>query len=270
MYDEEQIRGWMRMAVDLGRKTDTQGDSRIPRVGAVIVNDGLVIGSGYRGMNDPRHHAEFEVLRSITTPELLSGAVVFSTLEPCSRRGENKTPCARRLAEANVGEVYIGMYDTNPVIYREGWKILNDAGITVRDFPPDLRDEIAVDNAAFLARYKTASGDAGSIRFDYRLNGGDYTVDTSIGSFKIHADHGYVYDYTNNVAIVPHATEFAQIDDPSTLDFGKYFTPIRVGQIACLRGRTGYLLLKKIEAADEPRGPTTLDFEYEVRGSMTL
>ncbi|OPX07364.1 deaminase [Mycobacterium sp. AT1] len=268
MYDDTEIRGWMRMAVDLGKNTETQGDPRIPRVGAVVVKDGEVIGSGYRGMTNPTHHAEFDVLRAISEPELLKGAVVFSTLEPCSRRGATKTPCARRLVEANVGEVHIGIYDPNPVIYREGWKILTDAGITVRDFPADLRDEIAVDNATFLARYKRASGDRGSIRFDHRLNGGSYTVETSIGDFVIHADQGYVYDHKNNVAVVPHATEFAQIDDPSALHFENYYTPMPTGRIACMRSPNGYLLIKRTEG--EPRGVNALDFDYEVRGSTTL
>lgn len=84
----------------------------------------------------------------------------------------------------------------------------------------------------------------------------------------IHADQDYVYDFKNNVAVVPHATEFAQIDDPSALHFENYYTPMPVGRIACMRSRNGYLLIKR--TAGEPRGVHALDFDYEARGSTTL
>ena len=266
MYDDAQLRGWMRMAVDLGKQSISEGDPTKPYVGAVVVKDGRVVGSGYRGMTEPGHHAEFGVLQGISEPELLENAVVFSTLEPCSKRNHPKIPCAHRLVEAKVSEVYIGIYDTNPVIYRQGWKILNDAGITLRDFPHDLRDEIAVDNAAFLARYKTASGDAGIASFDTNLNGGRYTVRTSVGDFEIHVSPGpWVYDYNHNVAPGRHATEFSQIDDPSALDFGNYYTSVYAGQIACLRSENGYLLIKRTRL--EPGTPTSVaEFEWEARG----
>jgi len=211
----------MRQAVDLGKKSVAKGDPTKPHVGAVVVRNGEVVGSGYRGMAGPGNHAEFGVLQGIA-PELLSGAVVFSTLEPCSTRNHPKIPCAQRLADAGVGEVHVGIYDPNPVIYRQGWNILNKAGVALRDFPADLRDEIALDNEAFLARFKTATGDEGEARFDYRLNGGKYTVESSIGDFVVEVGHRgfgsvYVYDHRQNVAEARFATDFAQIDDPVPL-----------------------------------------------------
>jgi pyrimidine deaminase RibD-like protein len=268
MYDDAQLRGWMRMAVDLGKKSISEGDPTKPYVGAVVVKDGDVVGSGYRGMAKPGHHAEFGVLQSISDPKLLEDAVVFSTLEPCSQRGHPKIPCAHRLVAAKVSEVYIGILDTNPVIYREGWKILNDAGISVRDFPHDLRDEIAADNAAFLARYKTASGDVGRARFDSKLNGGKYTVETSIGNFVIQVSPGpWVYDHVHHVAHARYATEFSQIDDPAALDFGNYYASVGVGEIACLRSEKGYLLIKRTRL--EPGTPPSVAaFEWEARGPI--
>src|ERR1700694_3579684 len=119
MDDEAQIRGWMRMAVDLGKKSRSEGDPTKPYVGAVVVKDGKVIGSGHRGMTNPGDHAEFGVLQGIS-PVDIEGTVVYSTLEPCSKRNHPKIPCAHRLAEAKVSAVYIGIYDPNPVIYRAG------------------------------------------------------------------------------------------------------------------------------------------------------
>jgi pyrimidine deaminase RibD-like protein len=129
MYSEEQLRQWMRMAVDLGKQS---GDPFNPYVGAVVVKDGKVIGGGHRGMTAPGDHAEFGVLKGLD-PAQHNGATVFSTLEPCSQRNHPKIPCAQRLAEAGVAVVYVGIYDPNPVIYRQGWKMLTEAGVRVRD-----------------------------------------------------------------------------------------------------------------------------------------
>jgi pyrimidine deaminase RibD-like protein len=268
VYDDAQIRSWMRMAVDLGKKSISEGDPTKPYVGAVVVKDGHVVGSGYRGMTQPGHHAEFGVLQGISDPGLLEDAVVFSTLEPCSARNHPKIPCARRLVEAKVSEVHIGIYDPNPIIYRQGWKILHDGGISLRDFPHDLRDEIAVDNAAFLARYKTASGDAGIARFDAGPDGGEYTIKTSIGNFVIKVSPGpWVYDHNNKIALVRFATEFSQIDDPGALEFKNYYTSVYPGQIACLRSQNGFLLIKRTRL--EPGTPGNVaEFEFEARGSI--
>ena len=258
----------MRIAVDLGKKSLSEGDPTKPYVGAVVVKDGRVIGSGYRGMTQLGHHAEFGVLQGISDPRLLEDGVVFSTLEPCSARNHPKIPCARRLVEAKVKEVYIGIYDPNPVIYRQGWKILNDGGISLRDFPHDLRDEIAVDNAAFLARYKTASGDTGIARFDAGPDGGECVVETSIGDFVIKVSPGpWVYDHRNKVALARNATDFAQIDDAGALQLRNYYTSVYPGQIACLRSHNGYLLIRRTRL--EPGTPGNVaEFEFEARGSI--
>jgi pyrimidine deaminase RibD-like protein len=259
----------MRLAVDLGKQSISEGDPTKPYVGAVVVQQGDVVGSGYRGMAGPGNHAEFGVLQRIA-PELLKGAVVFSTLEPCSNRSHPKIPCAQRLADAMVSEVHIGIFDPNPVIYRQGWSILNKAGVVLHDFPADLRDEIAIDNAAFLNRFKTATGDRGDVRFDYTLNGGKYTVSSSIGDFVVHAGHMgflgvYVYDYNHNVALARFASDFAQVDDPGALDFANYYTPVLVGQMACIRTSNGYLLIQII-SVDVTGGRREVTFRYEVRG----
>ena len=177
-----ELRQWMRLAVDLGKRCVSE-DRGKPLVGAVIVKDGKVLGSGFRGETNEGDHAEYGVLKRLGDIDL-TGALVFTTLEPCSRR---KTPtfipCAQRLVNVGVSEVHIGIYDPNPVIYRQGWKILRDAGVRLRDFPADLREEIAVDNADFIAQYKRAAGDVGQFSFDSHGGEGRFTVETSIGKF---------------------------------------------------------------------------------------
>jgi diaminohydroxyphosphoribosylaminopyrimidine deaminase / 5-amino-6-(5-phosphoribosylamino)uracil reductase len=144
------------------------------------------------------------------------------------------------------------------------------AALGLYDFPADLRDEIAIDNAAFLARYKTKSGDFGEVEFDYALNGRSFALDTSAGAFTIQvSDMGligvYVYDYSHNVAHARYATEFAQIDDPGALEFGSYYAPLHVNEIACYRSKNGYLLVK-LTGVDRSRGRHGVKFSYEARG----
>src|SRR3984885_7648952 len=135
-----QLRSWMRIAVDLGKKSLSEGDPTKPYVGAVVVKDGRVIGSGYRGMTQLGHHAEFGVLQGISDPRLLEDGVVFSTLEPCSARNPLKIPCARRLVEAKVKEVYIVIYDPNPVNIRPVSQLLTLRGTSMQQFLLALRE----------------------------------------------------------------------------------------------------------------------------------
>ncbi|HEY4574581.1 MAG TPA: bifunctional diaminohydroxyphosphoribosylaminopyrimidine deaminase/5-amino-6-(5-phosphoribosylamino)uracil reductase RibD, partial [Thermoanaerobaculia bacterium] len=64
-----------------------------PRVGAVLVRDGEVVGSGWhRQVGGP--HAEVEALREAgDLGDRARGATLFVTLEPCSHHGRTP-PCA--------------------------------------------------------------------------------------------------------------------------------------------------------------------------------
>ena len=108
MASEAELPGWMRMAVDLGKQSVAENELK-PHVGAVVVQNDEVIGSGYRGLVGEGNHAEYGVLMELADTNLL-GAQVFTMLEPCSKRNHPKIPCARRLAAACVSEVWIGIY----------------------------------------------------------------------------------------------------------------------------------------------------------------
>lgn len=243
----------MRMAVDLGKKSI--GEERRdppPRVGVVFSEDGEVLGSGFRGDTGSGDHAEYGVLKRLGDADL-SRVEVFTTLEPCSRRDHPKLPCAERLAKAGVRRVWIGMYDPNPRIYREGWKILRDAGVELRDFDADLRAEIAADNAAFLDGFRIGRGPIGEARFDWSANS---------GRFEVHADNDrhfatdwsgrgddsmWAYDERLHVAEARHASDFAEIDDPAALNFSSRAVAAKVGEIVVYRDGEGAYLLVRIE-----------------------
>ncbi len=79
-----------------------------PKVGAVVVKDGAVLGMGHRGRVESGEHAEFTVLEKFLKEPLVAGSTVYTTLEPCTTRNHPKISCAERLIERKVARVVIG------------------------------------------------------------------------------------------------------------------------------------------------------------------
>ncbi len=98
-----------------------------PRVGCVIVRDGVVVGRGYHD-HAGGPHAEAVALRE--AGELARGATVFVTLEPCAHFGRTP-PCADALIASGVKTVWIACLDPNPVA-SGGIEKLRAAGIEVQ------------------------------------------------------------------------------------------------------------------------------------------
>ena len=122
----EADRRFMELALSLGRR----GLGRTwpnPAVGAVIVNDGVIVG---RGWTQPggRPHAEVEALRR--AGETARGATLYVTLEPCSHFGKSP-PCADAVIAAGVARVVSAIEDPNPEVAGQGHSRLRAAGIAV-------------------------------------------------------------------------------------------------------------------------------------------
>ncbi len=98
-----------------------------PRVGCVVVNDGVVIGEGWH-QKAGEAHAEINALNQAGANAV--GATVYVTLEPCSHHGKT-APCADALIKAGVARVVIAMKDPNPLVSGNGMKRLEEAGIEV-------------------------------------------------------------------------------------------------------------------------------------------
>lgn len=117
---------FMRRALELaalGRYTTSPN----PNVGAVIVNNGQVVGEGYhRQAGGP--HAEVFALRQAA--DLSKDATCYVTLEPCSHYGRTP-PCALALISAGVKRVVVAMLDPNPLVAGKGVKLLQEAGVVV-------------------------------------------------------------------------------------------------------------------------------------------
>lgn len=142
-------REFARMAIDEARKSMSEKDGRAhPKVGAVVVKDGRVLSTAYRGER-PSNHAEYVALEKKLSDEAVAGATVYTTLEPCTTRNHPKVPCAVRLIERRVARVVIGMLDPDVRITGRGQRKLRSGGITTDFFPPDLMAEAEELNREF-------------------------------------------------------------------------------------------------------------------------
>jgi pyrimidine deaminase RibD-like protein len=142
-------RPFQLMAVEEARKSVAEHDGKPrPKVGAVVVKDGQVLGKTFRG-EIPKCHAEYILLERKLKDSTLSGATVFTTLEPCTRRNPPKEPCVNRLAARNIKRVVIGMLDPNASILGKGVRHLRKAGIEVAFFAADLMAEVEELNREF-------------------------------------------------------------------------------------------------------------------------
>jgi diaminohydroxyphosphoribosylaminopyrimidine deaminase/5-amino-6-(5-phosphoribosylamino)uracil reductase len=102
-----------------------------PRVGCVLVQNGITIGEGFT-QPAGQDHAEVQALKDARRrghdPR---GATAYVTLEPCSHFGRTP-PCVHALTDAGVARVIAAMEDPNPQVSGRGLAMLREAGIDVR------------------------------------------------------------------------------------------------------------------------------------------
>jgi len=99
---------WMGMAVELAKRAGNSTRPN-PRVGAVVVKGGRIVGAGYhRRAGFP--HAEIEAIQQAGVKA--KGATLVVTLEPCSTHGRTP-PCTDRIVASGVREVIYGAGDVD-------------------------------------------------------------------------------------------------------------------------------------------------------------
>jgi len=117
-----------------------------PRVGCVLVRDGVVVGEGYhRRAGEP--HAERNAIAA--AGRRARGATAYVTLEPCCHQGKTP-PCTDGLLEAGVTRVVAAMGDPNPLVAGNGLEILRETGVEVA--VGLLEEEARALNPGFIAR----------------------------------------------------------------------------------------------------------------------
>jgi diaminohydroxyphosphoribosylaminopyrimidine deaminase / 5-amino-6-(5-phosphoribosylamino)uracil reductase len=123
--------GWMELALQEARK-GVGKTAPNPPVGAVIVKNGELLGSGWhRKAGMP--HAEVEAINAVVAAfgmDAVKGATAYITLEPCSTVG--RTPaCTSGLIQAGISRVVYACKDPNPHHAGAADSLLSQAGIEV-------------------------------------------------------------------------------------------------------------------------------------------
>lgn len=119
-----------------------------PRVGALVVKQGVIIG---RGWHRAAGEAHAEVLALREAGAAAAGATVYVTLEPCSHHGRTP-PCAEALIAAGVERVVAATVDPNPLVSGRGLAALAATGIQTR---VNVLASAAEDlNAGFFSRMR--------------------------------------------------------------------------------------------------------------------
>ena len=119
---------FMRRALALARHAEAAGE--VP-VGAVVVQDGEVIGEGWNQpirSNDPSAHAEMVALRAAATRNKnyrLPGTTLYVTLEPC-------VMCAGAIVHARIARVVYGATDPKAGAAGSVFQLLNSPALNHR------------------------------------------------------------------------------------------------------------------------------------------
>jgi diaminohydroxyphosphoribosylaminopyrimidine deaminase / 5-amino-6-(5-phosphoribosylamino)uracil reductase len=117
-----------------------------PRVGCVMVRDGVVVGEGWHERAGGPHA---EVCALNAAGERARGATAYITLEPCHHQGRTP-PCDQALLAAGVARVVAAMRDPDPRTAGAGLAHLRHAGIALTEGV--LENEARELNIGFVSR----------------------------------------------------------------------------------------------------------------------
>lgn len=123
-----------------------------PMVGAVLVQDGKIIGEGYH-KKFGEAHAEVNCIHDAlkNAPEIISSATMYVSLEPCSHYGKTP-PCTYLIEQHKIPQVVIGCSDSFEKVNGAGIEQLRKAGINV--ITDVLKEEAIELNKRFFSFYE--------------------------------------------------------------------------------------------------------------------
>jgi pyrimidine deaminase RibD-like protein/riboflavin biosynthesis pyrimidine reductase len=99
-----------------------------PKVGAVLVRNGRIVGQGYhRKAGKP--HAEVEAIRD--AGKGAAGSTLYVNLEPCCHFGKTP-PCTDEIIASGIEKVVYSTRDPNPAVNGKGARILKKHGVKVK------------------------------------------------------------------------------------------------------------------------------------------
>ncbi|MBA0124178.1 dCMP deaminase [Haloechinothrix sp. YIM 98757] len=124
----------LRRAIDLARHCPP---GTTFSVGSVIADaGGEVLATGHSREGDAHDHAEEAALAKVpATDSRLSGATIYSSLEPCSTRASRPASCTRLILDAGIPRVVFAWREPDVFVDCEGAELLAAAGREVIEVP---------------------------------------------------------------------------------------------------------------------------------------
>src|ERR1700722_16207248 len=101
-----------------------------PRVGAVLVLGGKIIGEGYHRRAGAPHAEVHAVADAKKRGHSVVGATLYVTLEPCSTHGRTP-PCTELILREKIARVVFAATDPNPAHAGAAIRLLRSAGVEV-------------------------------------------------------------------------------------------------------------------------------------------
>jgi diaminohydroxyphosphoribosylaminopyrimidine deaminase/5-amino-6-(5-phosphoribosylamino)uracil reductase len=135
-----------------------------PLVGAVVLQDGELVGEGWHPEYGDRHAEAVALARA---GDRARGATMVVTLEPCSHQGK-QPPCTQAIIHAGIRRVVAALRDPNPIA-AGGEEQLRTAGIEVE--LGASADAAAAQNAIFLHTLRNTRRPYVALKLATTLNG---------------------------------------------------------------------------------------------------
>jgi diaminohydroxyphosphoribosylaminopyrimidine deaminase/5-amino-6-(5-phosphoribosylamino)uracil reductase len=101
-----------------------------PRVGAVLVRGGKIIGAGFHRRAGTPHAEVHAVADAKTRGHSAAGATLYVTLEPCSTQGRTP-PCTGLIIREKIARVVFAATDPNPAHAGAATRLLRKEGVVV-------------------------------------------------------------------------------------------------------------------------------------------
>lgn len=132
---------WMRHAVALAQHVYRASPN--PRVGCVLVKDGVIVGKGFHEKSGTPHAEAVALAEAGLNAR---GATAYVSLEPCAHTDKKTPPCAHALVDAGVSRVVVAVRDGNPKVHGSGIAFLRQNGV-------DVTEGVLADEAREINRF---------------------------------------------------------------------------------------------------------------------
>lgn len=175
---------WMQAALDAAKRARPSPN---PQVGAVVVKNGEIVGTGFHEKAGDQH-AEIRALEE-AGPKA-KDASLYVTLEPCNHHGKTP-PCTEAIVAAGIRRVFVAVRDPNPHVVGRGVETLREKGL---DVELGVLKKQGTDLIRFWSKYVTTGLPFVSLKLALSLDGRIATrtgasrwVTGKIARAKVHA-----------------------------------------------------------------------------------